>query len=493
MPSVDTDRQSAGPCPRCSNDSPRKLRRATSVHSLKSVFSHLSTSTMTASDLPGTGRVLDKFVFTRGGRALEATLARLAHVAGYGPAATALRIGKNLRGFSLRGDMSVGSALSNTAAVEPQKLRLELGLVQDIPSLRADCKRLFEYSLSDSPVTRIQALRMIVTLFIRFPYLSIYFDIPEVTEPLCYSQPNILMHSKIITVEDEVLADDLARMAYACLVASDTQQSVARLVDHLAESAKRGHELRKTFGTGPGDILPNGELIHKYCTNPATSFAALRFTSLIFRHSFLACGQDFYVKVNYGTMEFWKPLFDCITKHIQNVTKNMQRLDRCGEAAKYGISPSSSGSNLDVEQDVEGINLFSETVLEMLFRAISWDPHYKHARWSTSIQGVVSLFKSNSAHDLYPDAAFVALAKIKPQLTNSAVVAESRRDKEELKKFIKSASYTGLSSLMTSPLRDSLAYLLDPTSSERRRKSFAVDQSLPSARPRRRAERRGTR
>ncbi|EJD05336.1 uncharacterized protein FOMMEDRAFT_152633 [Fomitiporia mediterranea MF3/22] len=93
-----SDQSKAEPFSECSS---RPLRRVASVQSLNSVFSHLSSSTMTASDLPGPGRILDKYVFTRGGRALERAIARAAHSLGFGPAAAALRIGANLRGFSL--------------------------------------------------------------------------------------------------------------------------------------------------------------------------------------------------------------------------------------------------------------------------------------------------------------------------------------------------------------------------------------------------------
>lgn len=51
-----------------------------------------STSTMTRTDNPGPGRLLDKFVYQRAGRAIERTLARVAHRAGYGPVAAAQRI-----------------------------------------------------------------------------------------------------------------------------------------------------------------------------------------------------------------------------------------------------------------------------------------------------------------------------------------------------------------------------------------------------------------
>ena len=122
------------------------LEATLSKASLDSELSCFSTSTMTVNDNPGTGRVLDKFVFQRGGRALERYIGRAAHAVGYGPAAVAQRIGNHLRGFSLElKERQVEGGLSGEAG--HVELRLDLGLVQDVDRLRADCRKLFFYSL----------------------------------------------------------------------------------------------------------------------------------------------------------------------------------------------------------------------------------------------------------------------------------------------------------------------------------------------------------
>ena len=107
-----------------------------------SLESLLSSSTLTASDIPGPGRLVDKYVYSRGGRALEASLARLAHAAGLGPVATAKRIGANLQGFGQDADMSIEALFANGEG----ELRLELGIVRDVDRLRKDCNKLFHYT-----------------------------------------------------------------------------------------------------------------------------------------------------------------------------------------------------------------------------------------------------------------------------------------------------------------------------------------------------------
>lgn len=123
-----------------------RLERTLSRESLNSELSYVSTSTMTMTDNPGPGRVIDKFIFQRGGRAAEKYIGRIAYAAGIGPAAVAQRIGNHLQGFSLevsrkRSMLDVGD---ETGLVE---LRLDMGLVKDVNRLRADCTRLFLYTL----------------------------------------------------------------------------------------------------------------------------------------------------------------------------------------------------------------------------------------------------------------------------------------------------------------------------------------------------------
>lgn len=63
-----------------------------SDYAMHSADSLVTTSTATRTDMPGPGRLLDKYVFQRAGRVLEGTLGRMAHRAGYGPNALAQRI-----------------------------------------------------------------------------------------------------------------------------------------------------------------------------------------------------------------------------------------------------------------------------------------------------------------------------------------------------------------------------------------------------------------
>lgn len=118
---------------------PYILRRSGSALSLGTLF---SSSTLTVSDTPGPGRLVDKYVYSRGGRALKSSLSRLAHTAGLGPSATAKRIGANLKGFKQVTDMSIETLFSNGE----EQLRLELDIVEDIKQLMKDCKKLFRYT-----------------------------------------------------------------------------------------------------------------------------------------------------------------------------------------------------------------------------------------------------------------------------------------------------------------------------------------------------------
>ncbi|KAI5117733.1 hypothetical protein M0805_002078 [Coniferiporia weirii] len=374
---------------------------------------------MTATDLPGTGRVLDKFVFTRGGRALEASLARLAHAAGYGPAAAALRIGANLRGFTLQENTSIESVFASEGP-GPGNLRLELGLVRNVPRLRADCQKLFEYSLSNSLAIRVQALKMIVTLFIRFPYLSTYFDVPEMMGSFqrAHELRNSCIHTGFLTAE-EILVDDLSQMAYACLVPAESSQSVSRLVDHLAENTKRATESNRLA------FLPDTRLVRECCTDPERSFAALRFTGIILRHTILASGEDFYVKLSSAMSDFWQQLIDCVAFHLRG-----PHARTCGCHRGYddadGLHTDCDFDELSEMRaerlDAEGVDLFSETVLEMLFRAAVWDPLFSknpHPRLVVLVRKAIWLFRPSLVQMFCPNSTFVALTKLEPFFISS--------------------------------------------------------------------------
>lgn len=123
-----------------------RLERTLSKESLGSELSYVSTSTMTMTDNPGPGRVMDKFIFQRGGRAAERYIGRIAYAIGMGPAAVAQRIGNHLQGFSLEVSQkrSIPDVEDETGLVE---LRLDMGLVQDVDRLRTDCTKLFLYTL----------------------------------------------------------------------------------------------------------------------------------------------------------------------------------------------------------------------------------------------------------------------------------------------------------------------------------------------------------
>ncbi|EJD05335.1 uncharacterized protein FOMMEDRAFT_165795 [Fomitiporia mediterranea MF3/22] len=411
-----SDQSKAEPFSECSS---RPLRRVASVQSLNSAFSHLSSSTMTASDLPGPGRILDKYVFTRGGRALERAIARTAHSLGFGPSAAALRIGANLRGFSLD-ETPPTTALMTYEGAAPKKLRLELGLVQDIPRLRVDCQKLVGYTKSNVVSTRIQTYNMIITLSIRFPYLSLYFESTDFNKSDRASLPPCRV------TDDELLEETLARMTFACLTPLDDPGSVARLVDHLAEQTKYAEEQQSPWSTCPRHLyLPSAEMIRKYCENPHTSFAALRFTGIIFRHSLLSRGAEFFVKLNSATMTgFWRELIGCMQNLVQT---ELTRPCRCYSCLKQCLNEPRLGSttlgNLVTlaEPDPEGIDLFSETIFEMLYRAVTWDPLLEQLETRSAklrdllICDALNIFESSAAQTLFPNASFVSLTKLKPQ------------------------------------------------------------------------------
>ncbi|EJD04591.1 uncharacterized protein FOMMEDRAFT_167745 [Fomitiporia mediterranea MF3/22] len=374
---------------------------------------------MTASDLPGPGRILDKYVFTKGGRALERAIARTAHSLGFGPAAAALRIGANLRGFSLD-ESPPTTALMTYEGATSKALRLELGLIQDIPRLRADCQKLVGYTKSNIVSTRIQAYNMIITLFIRFPYLNLYFENVDVIK----SDRKSVRSCQ--ATDDDLLEETLARMAFACLVPSDDPGSVARLVDHLAEQTKRAEERKKEWSTGPPvSDLPSTQMIRKYCENPHTSFAALRFTGIIFRHYFLSRGPDLYVKLTSATVpEFWQELILCIQNLVQS---DLTRA--CGDCTcskHYCNDPRHASATYGdaeilAEPDPEGIDLFSETIFEMLYRGIAWDPNLdKYGRRCVRLRDslvcdALKIFEPPAAQMLFPNASFISLTKLKPQ------------------------------------------------------------------------------
>lgn len=120
-------------------------------------------------------------------------------------------------------------------------------------------------SSSGSHFRRTQALRLIVILFIRFPYLRYYFDSPVITELLHSAQTEGYKSQTRNAAEEPILAD-LSRMAYSCLLPGDT--TVARLIDHLAERMKYAESHRRgAHSTGPySGHLPEPNLIRDYCT-----------------------------------------------------------------------------------------------------------------------------------------------------------------------------------------------------------------------------------
>lgn len=97
---------------------------------------------------------------------------------------------------------------------------------------------------------------MIVMLYVRFPYLSTYFEIPESELLGCEDAPRY----------SDSLERELEGMAHACVAPVDSARSAARLVDHLAQTTKFGRVLQSTHSSGPGANLPDGELVLKYCT-----------------------------------------------------------------------------------------------------------------------------------------------------------------------------------------------------------------------------------
>lgn len=64
---------------------------------MSSTSSLPSNSTYTMSNIPGAGRIIDKFIYSKGGRLLQVAMDRLAHRMGMGPIACAQRIEKLLQ------------------------------------------------------------------------------------------------------------------------------------------------------------------------------------------------------------------------------------------------------------------------------------------------------------------------------------------------------------------------------------------------------------
>lgn len=117
---------------------------------------------------------------------------------------------------------------------------------------------------SGSILRRIQALRLIIILFIRFPYLRYYFDSPVIIKHLYSAQTEACKPQLRDTTEETILAE-LSRMAYSCLLPEDI--TVARFVDHLAERMKYAESHRRgAQSTGPySGHLPEPNLIRDYC------------------------------------------------------------------------------------------------------------------------------------------------------------------------------------------------------------------------------------
>ena len=101
---------------------------------------------------------------------------------------------------------------------------------------------------------------MLIVLYIRFPYLNSYIDIDERegnTHP---------MKSLLALPKDDILEDQLCRMALACVAPTDSTMNVVRLVDHLGERTKYAEENPRPQSSGPLYLfLPDASMIRKYC------------------------------------------------------------------------------------------------------------------------------------------------------------------------------------------------------------------------------------
>ncbi|EJD07875.1 uncharacterized protein FOMMEDRAFT_16460 [Fomitiporia mediterranea MF3/22] len=136
--------------------------------------SQQSSSNLTASDLPGPGRTLG-LLYSRWGRALEASVGRLAHRSGFGPDAVASRIGSvTFRGMWVRRDVKP----DDTGCLR----RVINWAVSDgnEPKLRSDCQKLAAYATAEVSQTRLQALLQIIQLITAQPRLRTFFNTPSI-------------------------------------------------------------------------------------------------------------------------------------------------------------------------------------------------------------------------------------------------------------------------------------------------------------------------
>ena len=85
-------------------------------------------------------------------------------------------------------------------------------------------------------------------LFIRFPYLSSYFDLSDLPSD-ARQQRQQPVHGNYC-VEHDSLEYELEQMAYACVAPG--AYNISRLIDHLTENTKRGRLLQRDTACGGG-------------------------------------------------------------------------------------------------------------------------------------------------------------------------------------------------------------------------------------------------
>ncbi|EJD07876.1 uncharacterized protein FOMMEDRAFT_150464 [Fomitiporia mediterranea MF3/22] len=142
--------------------------------SIYTFCSQQSSSNLTASDLPGPGRTLG-LLYSRWGRALEASVGRLAHRSGFGPDAVASRIGS----VTFRGTWAKRNDIPDEAGRVQRVINWTVNDGNEA-KLRSDCQKLATYATAEISQTRLQALLQIIQLITAQPRLRTFFNTPSI-------------------------------------------------------------------------------------------------------------------------------------------------------------------------------------------------------------------------------------------------------------------------------------------------------------------------
>ncbi|KAI5122831.1 hypothetical protein M0805_003126 [Coniferiporia weirii] len=273
-----------------------------------------SESGLTVSDLPGAGRTLG-LLYARWGRALEASVGRLAHRNGHGPDAVAEQIAR----MTFVGTRILGAEL------EPNDHRnrvfkfVEWKVAHDDEAkLRACCQKLVGYTASSTQLTRMRALEQIIQLITAQPRFRPYFR-----DPALLSRIRDVMRSTSINSDNsedweaelELHKDNvfLARQALLCIEQNQLNEVVDNVLQLPFVQCNRAMR-REQYSLVMLKLL-------EYCRNPQVAFAAKRF--MYSALNFLSWGRI----ANGDNSCFWSELVVFIEQAV------MQSLDAGADGA----------------------------------------------------------------------------------------------------------------------------------------------------------------